>query len=219
MKILSILPPRRITARPTWPRAGGAAGGTKPFDRQRGRRPVAEHREAAGRVGIAAEPGEGAPADAGGIARFDDRVARGPDGEGIARQGEGEPLRVEAQICPRLDVGLGAVRPRIVDRGGDGDDAERQQADAQDDEHLQPGGKPRPARGEPVLQVAVQEGASVIAERRLTELPQQIEHFRRDVLMERSVVDRFQRVADGPGGTARTPRRLRSARPLLVFGQ
>ena len=39
MKILRISPPRRITARPTWSRAGGAAGGTKPFDRQRGAGP------------------------------------------------------------------------------------------------------------------------------------------------------------------------------------
>ena len=172
-------------------------GGAKPLDRQRGAGAVAEHREAAGRVGIAAEPAERAPADAGGVARLDDRVARGADGEGISRQGERGTAARAGRACARASTSALARFARALSI-----DAAMAMIPSGSRptlrmiEHLQAGGKPRPARSDPVLHVAVQEGASVIAARRLAELPQQIEHFRRDVLIERVVVDRSQRVAD-----------------------
>ena len=43
-------------------------------------------------------------ADAGGIARLDDRVARRADREGVARQSEGEALDVAGEQRPRLDA-------------------------------------------------------------------------------------------------------------------
>ena len=59
----------------------------------------------------------------------------------------GEALRRAAPSIARASTSaLARFAPRIVDRRGDGDDAERQQAEAEDEEHLQAGGKPRPAR-------------------------------------------------------------------------
>ena len=128
----------------------------------------------------------------------------------------------------RLEIGLGAIGAGIVDRGEDRDDAERQQAEAQDQQHLEPGREPRPARGDPARSVASLKGsASVIARERLSELPQQIEHFRRNVLVERAVIDAAQRAADLAGGRAacrrvfrrrcaRSCRRL-VPRPALAF--
>ena len=103
-------------------------------------------REAAGRVGEAAEPGERAPADAVGIARLDDRVARGADREGVARQGEGEALDVLASSACASTCALSRLARALSIEAMHRDHAQRQQAEAEDDPHLEAGRQPLPAR-------------------------------------------------------------------------
>ena len=92
----------------------------------------------------AGEPVERALAQAAVLVRFGDRIAGRADRVGGARKGQRQTLRMDGKKRARLDDPLGAYLARTANRGQDGGDAERQQAQRQDDEHLDGRRQPAP---------------------------------------------------------------------------
>ena len=183
----------RMTARPIWPLRLRCRGRSEARRNAPRRRPSRIKGEAARRVRRAVEPAERSRADAGGVVRFEQGVASGADGEGVARQGKGEALDVNGEQALRFDIRLFAIRPGIFDRGHHRDDAQRQQADAEDDPHLEAGRQPVPARGRSDGRFGARDGR--VRHRELTQLAEQVEHLRGDVLIEGAVIGRAQCIA------------------------
>ena len=129
------------------------------------RRGAPEQGVAAMGAGQVGEPVERPLADRIGIGRLDDRVARGADGEGIARQRQGEALGMGGERRLRRERRFGAIGVDVVERGEDRENAEREQADRQDDQHLEAGGQRFPAGEGRLGGCGAQPAAAVIGSR------------------------------------------------------
>ena len=189
-----------IVARPTSAARRRVAGGAKPAVAQRGAGAVAEEGEAAARCWAA---GRAARACAGRCRRhrrasmIASRAAR--IGEGVARQSEREALDVLGEQGLRLLLRIGPAGAGIVDRGEDRDHPERQQAEAEDDPHLEPGREARPARG---LQARRRSPGPCRHARGQPSFPSRSSISGGIVFLQRVVIDRAQRIADLAAGRA-----------------
>jgi hypothetical protein len=143
----------------------------------------------------ALKPPQGALADILVTLRERNGCACGADGQDAPGNGAVDPLRFELHAGVGLLPTLGGVFTRTLDRGKNCDEPEREQSQAQDQKHLQPGRKPRELGCEPAFIVLLHAFRTPFGAA-LSELSEEIEKFGRNILVDRALISRTQSVSD-----------------------